>query len=641
MRRYSVFRRAGGLLAVLALFFPVMFAACGAKEPPPAPPAPKVEPAPAPVPVPEPKAPEPVPPPPPPPAPQFAPGPVVPVTLPVLKLMPESGMMTLAIPPLTGIQDKLVAFAKRIAPGDFDVDAEIAKAVSESRGDVGAPDAKTLADIIAAKGIQPDAPIGVYVDLTPTAASAKEAFASINAELEAQKAAPAPAPAPAPKEGEKKDEAAPPPPPPTAFDKALSAVKLPSIAAVFGCSDPAKAETTIKELLGLSGGALDPGKAESIDVNGVQVKCVDPEKFAYAIADNKVFASNSLSLLKEVLARVAAPAAVRYGSVECPAEEPDELVLLTRFDKFAPLVKDLLPALLAMNKDTARFANTPLPSLEKMLNAMIGDDPGVTTLVWTDKKIELKSAIDNTKHPAYAALSGEAKPLRLAPMLPDSTVAMLSLRFNEEIKASFRDGWLNALPPEVQKDAGLALVSSYINQAIGLIGDEVTLGIASANGGVPQAFLMASLAQADQVKGLIQMFAPMTPATKQDDVEISIVAVPLPVPVYIAFAEDTMMLANDIDRFKELITAMKAKTPTKFLTSLEPPIDPAAPLYSQVLLKTSLVSDIVKPLAGLAGGIPPVAEVPLDRLTSTVRELRLGQGIENNWHVCRLTIHLK
>ncbi|MCX5757831.1 MAG: hypothetical protein NTU83_04870, partial [Candidatus Hydrogenedentes bacterium] len=386
-------------------------------------------------------------------------------------------------------------------------------------------------------GIQPDAPIGIFVDLTPTAVSAKEAFAANEA---ARKAAATPKEGEKKegekkegekKEGEKKDAAPPTPPPPPEFDKALASVKLPSIALAFGCADPAKVEATIKDLLSLPGGNIDPNKVENVDVNGVQVKCFDPEKFAYAITDGKVLASNSLKLLKEVLARVAAPAIVRYGSVECPAEAPDELVLLSRFDKLAPLVKDLLPAVLAMNKQTAKFAETPLPSLEKSLNAMAGDDPGVTTLIWTDKKIELRSQIDNAKHPAYAELCGEAKPLRLAPLLPEATLALLSLRFNEKAKESFRDGWLNALPPEVQKDAGLAQASMYVNQAVGLIGDEITFGIAAANGGVPQAFLMASLAQPDQVKALIQMFAPMTPATKQDDVDISIVAVPLPIPV--------------------------------------------------------------------------------------------------------------
>ena len=635
MRRYSPFSSAGGPALALAIAFLLAVVGCWSKEPPapapvvPAPPvAPVTEPAPAPL------EPAPVPP-----SGQPELGPVVPSTLPVLKLAPESAMLTLALPPLNGIIDKALALAKRIAPPDFNVDDEVAKAVSDIRNDLGVPDAASFADIATAKGIQPDAPIGVFVDLAPTATSAKEAFAEFKAALDAQKTTES---APAP-EGEKKEGGEAPPAPPAEppnIEKFLESVKLPGVALVFGCGDPAKVEAAIKDLLSLPGGDIDPEKVETLDVNGVQVKCFDPEKLAYAMADGKMFISNSLEMLKQTLARVASPAVVRYGSVECPAEVPDEWVLLSRFDKIAPLVKDLIPAALAMNKGTAKFADTPLPSIEKKLNAMAGDDPGVTRLIWTDKKIELKTQMDNAKHPAYAELCGEAKPLRLAPLLPEATLALLSLRFNAMAKASFREGWLNALPPEVQKDAGLSQVTMYINQAVELIGDELTFGISAASGGIPQAFLMANLAQPDQVKALIQMFAPMTPAEKHEDVDISIVAVPLPVPIYIAFPEDTVMVANDLDRFKEVITAIKTKTPTNFLGSLDPPVGLDAPMYGILMLKSALVGDIVKPLAGLGGGLTPEMEMPLDKLVENVREIRASQDIENNWQVSKITFYL-
>ena len=191
MKRYSLFMHACGLLAVVCL---LAFAGCGAKEAP-APPPQKVEPMPPVTEPPAPKAAEPVPAP----VAQPATGAVAPLTLPMLRLMPESAMFALAIPPLNGIVDKALALAKRIAPADFNVDEEVGKAISDIGKDIGTPDAKTFPDIAVAKGIQPDAPIGIFVDLTPTAVSAKEAFVAIAPALEAQKVAAAP------KEGEKKE----------------------------------------------------------------------------------------------------------------------------------------------------------------------------------------------------------------------------------------------------------------------------------------------------------------------------------------------------------------------------------------------------------------------------------------------------
>ena len=656
------------LVAALVLAQPLMSTGCGgcskekpiaAPPPPPPPPAPKAEPAPAP-----------------PPAPKAEPAKAAaaaspagaPLTYSVLRLAPESTMITLALPPVQGILDKVVAMAKRIAPTGVDIDAQVAKGIEQMAGDAGMSGAKSLPEIAKAKGFNPDAPVAAFVDLTQTAASAKAGLTALKAEIEAAKAAANAAKEAekketekkadekkegekaAPKEGEpKKEEAkkdepkkdAPPAPKPPDIGKVWASLKIPAITLVLGCADAAAVDATIKGILSGSGGYVDPAKVEDSDVNGVKVHCYDPEKFAYAIAGDKVIASNSLTMLKETLARVSAPANVRYGTPECPATAPDEIVMLTRADKLAPLVKDLVPAIMSVDPSLSKYSDAQGKMLDKTLDALRSDDPLVTTLAWTDKKIELMSRVDNTKHAAVAELTGPAKPMRLAPLLPDTTLVMLSLRFNDQTKANLKDGWLNALPPDLQKEAGVAQAMNYVNNVLGLLGDELTIGIAGAQGGLPQLILMAAMGNPEQTKSFLQALAPMTPGEPHAGVDISLLAVPAPIPFYIAFPGDTLVIANDQEKLKGIIDLMQAKSASKLFASLEPPIDLAMPTFGALLLKTSLLTDVVVPLAGLAGGIPPAMQMPITKISEILREVRITKSVENNWYAGRLTLLLK
>ncbi len=615
-------------LAVLALSQPFLFGGCSGcqkeepaapvvKQLPPAPPGKVAETIPAGPPL----------------------GAVVPVTLGVLKLAPESSMVTLAVPPIPGIFDKAVALAKRLAPGDVNIDEEAAKAIAQMAQGAGVPDAKSLADIARGKGLNPDVPIALYVDLTPTAASAKSAFQAMQAEQDAQKAAP-----PAP-EAAAKAEAAPPPPKPPApkapdMDKVFASLKVPAITGVIGCADPAKAEATIGEILGLAGGYVDPAKVETIDVGGVAVKCYDPEKLAYAIAGDKLVAGNSLKMLKEVLGRISAPAMVRYGTIECPASSTDEVVMLTRMDKVAPLIRDLLPDVLAASQPTG--VPTPpgqLDYINKLLDGVTGDDPSVVTIEWTDKKLEVLGRCDFAKHPGLKEMSGEAKPLRLAAMLPEGTLTMLSMRLNDKSKEQFKNGWMNSLPSELKNEAGVSQTLTYLNTAMDLLGDEITIGIAGATGGLPQFCVMAGLGNIEQAKTMLKLLAPMTPSEPHSGVDISLLAVPVPLPIYIAFVENDMILCNDLERLKGLIDLDKAKSASKLFASLDPAIDAATPCYAALLIKSGLITDVVRPLSGFVGGIPPEIQGRIDKVVGTVRELRATKGMKNSWLEDRISVY--
>ena len=145
----------------------------------------------------------------------------------------------------------------------------------------------------------------------------------------------------------------------------------------------------------------------------------------------------------------------------------------------------------------------------------------------------------------------------------------------------------------------------------------------------------------DQAKNLLQTYnIPMTPSEPYNGVEISSLAVPSPLPFYVAFVENTFVLCNDQDKLKGIIDMAKAKTTSKFFSSLDPALDAATPRFITLLVKSGLISDIVKPMSAFFGGIPAEVQGPMDKVTSAVRELLLTRDLKNNWLEDRLSIYL-
>jgi hypothetical protein len=270
-----------------------------------------------------------------------------------------------------------------------------------------------------------------------------------------------------------------------------------------------------------------------------------------------------------------------------------------------------------------------------------GEDPGVITLAWTEKRIELLTRFDCAKHPGILEYAGEATPLRLAPLLPENTVLMLSMRFNDKLKENFKSGWLNALPPEVQQSPGLAQAVTYVNQVAEMIGDELTIGIAATTGSLPQIFLIAGLGNPEQTKGMIQISAPLTPSETYKGVEISLVAVPVPIPVYVAFPADTVMVSNDIAKLKAIIDLIQSKGTSKFLESLEPPFEANVPCYGALVLKTNILSDVIVPLSAFGSGFPPEVMTPVNKVTEVIREIRATKDMKGSWIEGRMSVLLK
>jgi hypothetical protein len=313
--------------------------------------------------------------------------------------------------------------------------------------------------------------------------------------------------------------------------------------------------------------------------------------------------------------------------------------MLTRMDKIAPIAKELLPLIAASQSPGVPLSPGQWDYFNKTLEAFSGDDPLVTTLEWTDKKVEFLSRCDLAKHPALAALSGEAQPLRLAPMLPDTTQMMLSMRLNDQTKQEFKTGWIDSLPPDVKNQAGVQQTLTYINQVLEIVGDEITVGVAPGMGGVPQLYLLAGIANVDKAKALLQTLVPAMPAQPYNGVDISTLPTMM-MPFHFAFVDNTLALCVDLDKLKGIIDMVKGKTTSKLFASLDPPLDPATPRYFALLVKSSLIADIVTPLAMFVPSISPGLQGPLwDTVIGVVRELRMTKDLKDNWVLGRLTVH--
>ena len=539
---------------------------------------------------------KPAPPPPPPVAAADAP-----VTLEVLSLTPDSAMITLALPPIAGALDKGVAVAKLILGEDAGVDEEVAKSIAQMAGDAGVPGASSIDELAQAKGFSADKPLALFVDPTRTAQSVEAAGGGASLE-----------------------------------DVSVEDLTIPAAVLVLPVADAAKAEQTLKEVVGLLGGYVDAGKVEAVDTGGVSIQCYDADKLAYCVAGDKLLVGTSLAMLKEAIARTSNPAVVRYGSAECPATAPDEIAMLLRMDKMAPLLKDLLPLLAELNPQAGAYVKY----YESMLAACTGDDPIVTTLALTDEKLELMSRTDLVKHAALAALQGDAKPLRLAPLLPKGTLVVLSLRLNDETKVQLKQSMQGSMA-QFAGNAELADVLAQVEEVLDVLDDELTIGITGMETGLPALFIMAGLKDVDKVRSMIEDLATISPGETYGDVEVEQLAVPIPLPISLAFVDKTLVVSNDTEKLKSAIDLFKEGTPSGLLASLDPPIDPAAPRYFLLSLDTDVVSKVVVPLSGFAGGLPPDVQKQLAQVTKVVSRICVNSEVAGNWHEESLTVYMQ
>ncbi len=635
-------------LALLVVGAGLLVAGCGGQEP--APPAAPPAPAPAPEPAPAPPAPPAAAPAPAPapvsaaapvPAPSAPPAPATPrpepafkpITADVLKYTPANAQLAIALPPLNGTIAKAIPFAKRVAPPAVDIDALVQQAIATLASDLEAADAKTFADIALSKGLSLDAPIAVFADVSGTANSAIAAAEKAKAVVEKAKAdaaAAATPPAPA-ADGTAAPAPATPAPAPEPPHIDFNDIDYPSVAGILGLSDAAKAEAALKALV-----ADKPELKEGEPVIVGEVKINNYGPVGYFIAGDKL-ALGSMDLLKGIAERVAAPLALRYGGADCPATTPDEAAMLLYGERLLPLIEKALPLADLTGPAGAMLAGQT-EMIKGLLSSQGGEDPLVTTVAWTKDMFEVKTRMDTGTHPGVLAYTGQAAPMKHAQLLPEGTAALLNFRLTPEWKKQMGE-YMKGLPKD---DVQVAQVASFAPQILTLLGEEITLGISGVKDDAPALFVMVGLANPENTKAFLQMIIPSAQAEVYKETPINnIEGVPTPIPLSITYVGDMMLLTNNVDKMKAVIDLVKDNKTTSMMTGLVPPLDPATPFYSALLVNASLWTDVVAPLNNILNFMPAEAKPIADQVTSIVREIRMMSEMDGTWQSSHLTIFFK
>ncbi len=570
-----------------------------------------------------------------------------PLTLPVLQCMPKQTAVALGVPPLNNLVQTLLPVVDRIAP-ELDAQGALEGAIADAAIDLGV-DAENLEELGQGLGIDVNAPIAVFVDLSPTVKSIEDIQKKLaeakkaREEAEQAESAEAVEDADAADSGaDEADEAG-----DTddfddmeAFEDALDdMLVVPAFTVVLGITDAATAETTVNDL-GVLYADLDPDAFDNVSAGDVTVKSLGADNFNYFIADNKVVLGNSLDMVANTALSLKEPATLRYGSADCPAGVPNEISLQV-------YGADFIPALMALAGAFTNEDPTTQALLEKQMGMMAAlwegegaKDPILVTLGLHDNRVELATRMDTATHPAALTQAGQAQPLRYAPMLSEKTLFFLSLYLTNEMKTMLSDLVIDTIVAQSASDPQVAQGLTMGRQVLQMIGPEITIGLAAADD-FPAASVMIGLQNAEATKGLLQMFVPTMPEETYNNVEIASVVAGIPVPLSIAYLGDMVLVSNSVDEVKRIIDLFTAEKQTELFATLAPPLDPAKPRYSALLLKTSLYTDVIEPLANLFGALPEDAGMIAGQVAAIVDELRSVSEMNGTWQASTLSISLK
>lgn len=538
-----------------------------------------------------------------------------PVTLPALKAMPDQTALALGVPPITVLESKLVPMINRIAP-ELEIEKSVQDMVDDFAEDFNIEGAKTLRDIGVGIGVDLDAPMAVFVDVSPSLESLETMM-------------------------KKMDEAG--------DDAALSPeeilagyMEIPAFSAVMAISDQAKAEAAISEMGKLSPD-FDPEGYEKIAAGEVTVRSWGAEVFNYVLTEKALVVGNSLDMVAATAMRLDNPAELRYGSdSSVPMVSKDEIVALLFGGDFVPAAMGLLTMMMEEEDETvAALYKTQLDMMAAMWQGEGADDPMVIAIGMEDDKLEVLASIDTKLHPSVLEQAGAPIELRLAPLLNKDTLMFLSLVLTPELKKTIGDTYLPAIANQGGGSPQMAQGITIGKQALQMLGPEIALGVTPVQDDLPALIAMIQLAQPDATKGLLQLFVPTQPGEVHNEVDLLDIVAPVPVQLSMAYVDDFVLVSNSLDEIKRIIDLHKAGEKSALFSSLNPPLDTATPRWSAVMLNTALYTDIIMPLAMLFGAVPDEADMVASALAENVREMRSVAELRGDWYVTSLGIMLR
>lgn len=526
---------------------------------------------------------------------QQAAAPKEPVTLGVLKLMPESASTAVAFPSVERAYDQLEAFLLRASPKDINMEAELKVVLAQIARLLDAYDATTATDIALAKGVDPAKPLGLFLG-AGAAAPTSEPVESME------------------------------------LFRMIGVADLPPFALVLPYADRQDAEKTIAEWCGQK-----PMDATDLDVPATTLFAAADGSFAYFFTDAHVVAGTSAELVKGVAERMKNPASVRYGTAECPADDPYEIVQLVRADKIADAANTVRSVLSNTDARTRRIAGD---AWEGWLDGYTGSDPLVLTYWIKEEVATARLRIDYSKHPEAQARLAPPDRLTHLDVLPKSTVAAYSFVLPPKTK--------EALKEIVREETGateglLAQINNALGQIIDATGGKASVAVLEPGPLTQHLAVLVDFQDGEAARALIKElgFAPIVAET-YNDIEIYSFVMP-PASVFYALPKSTFVLAANMGAVKGLIDAVNAGKSSGFASTLQPPIETETPREQVLVIKREALDQAFEPLLESSNLVPTTPDngPAVANFDEKLREIRLTTDIVNNWHDTRLTVQLQ
>ena len=545
----------------------------------------------------------------------------------ILCLMPDSAMLAVCVAAPKTTWAEGLAMARKVARESGAVDAAVVAAVQEAAAFFNVPDAESFSDIARVRGIDPDAPVGLFLCVshgnetaTPPPPDppegqlqspfAEHAVTGLNAVLRQLGASV-----------------------PDSVSAAGVITARPSsldLALVLRCTDPDVAEQTLAEMI--SATATDePIEDIPEEVHGVCLHGHAPGLPCYFLAGTRLVVGNGPDLVRAIAARLGDPMAVRYGTPDCPAVADDDVVALVRPGE----VRGWLHAIAGSGEGGMVAA-----WLDSLLKASLGRDPVVVTARMDERTLAVTTRVDYETHPDLRVYHGDAFPLRHPGLYSETAPLMTSVALTDARKRRFVEGWLSAIPRQVIATGPRTdQIAGMVRRIVGLLGDEGSLAVLGMNDGLPRMAGAVGVANTQEVyEFLLTLGLDLNPVASygQTDILVLPLGSVAPVDVYYALVDDTLVAATDLAALHDLLErggAGGTSAPTTF-----PSTASSAPSYQVLLARDAFLADVILPLLRLSGVVNGEGGDRLCSFAPLLHEARYTAETAHGWRVSELVL---
>lgn len=459
-----------------------------------------------------------------------------------------------------------------------------------------------LSGFLSSLGVAPDAPCGLFLDLTSTAEDAADVVRKCAAAAQGHTLAPA------------------------------MQYHPPAILVLFGVDNPDLAEAVaarvLPRLTGSAAAGSQPGDHHRGGDSGLHWISAD---WAYGIRGRWLYLTTSEELFKATLARQSEARTLRYGTGDCPASGPDEVVLLTRLDKIAAQSPDYL-SLLPYCGAMMTTLSWPVPSPEtaedfrNFYAPKTGADPLITTLSIRVDRIELLSRLDLVSHPEFVQERGPATAPRLCGLVSPGGLVSGCVRWGKSALA-VADGLAPFVPSEIR--------DSYIGSLRRVLGlFAAGESVAGVTMGTPPAIHVFSTVASSVDAGAF-LNKNLERATIQG-VEGAWSLKVGPLELFAALSGDVLLVSNLRDELPALCKAVQAGGGKPFYAELTP-----AAVHSLFSVNTAQASDWISAFGGWGMPMDTGLQAELSRWMAPIGEIRAGCTVDAGWRNQFLTVYLK